>query len=130
MTGVIGVLTIELFKLMRALGAYIYLLPVVLLLLGLWWWLVRYSIRDGFGVDKITVQNGDLHWKSKALWLKQEVNIPVNAISAVRAVTPCHGLQNRVELTVKKGTYKMGEGILRGEAEQLAHVLKQTLEIN
>jgi hypothetical protein len=105
--------------------AHIYV--AILLIFGLWFWLVRTMIREKLSVDEISMRNGTLHWTSKALWMNQEADIPLHEILEVRAVTPWHARWNRVELVVKGGIYQMGKGVLRDEAEQLAHELKQVI---
>jgi hypothetical protein len=122
---IIGLMQVALIKTMWHQRAYLYV--AILLIFGLWFWLVRTAIREKLGVDEISIQNGTLHWTSKALWLRQEADIPLHEISDVRAVTPWHARWNRVELIVKGGTYQMGTGILRDEAEQLAHELKKVI---
>lgn len=120
---------VQLVQMMLEHRLNIYLWPIALLFLICWVAMVRGVIWEKFGVDEISIQDGILLWRSKALWLRQEVNIPVNEISDVQVITPWHGFRNRVELTVKKGTYLMGEAILRDEAKQLADELKKAADL-
>jgi hypothetical protein len=122
---IIGLMQVTLIETMWHRRAYVHV--VILLIFGLWFWLVRTTIRKKLSVDEISIQNGTLHWTSKALWIRQEVDIPLHEILEVHAMTPWHALWNRVELVVKSGTYQMGTGILRDEAEQLAHELKKVI---
>jgi len=111
---IIGLMQVAIIKTMWHQRANIYV--AILLIFGLWFWLVRTVIRKKLSVDEISIQNGILHWTSKALWMRQEADIPLHEISEVLAVAPWHAHWNRVELVVKGGTYQMGEGILRDEA--------------
>ena|ERR1700742_439681 len=124
---IIGLMQVAFITTMWHQRTYLYIAPFVVLIFGFWLWLVRTAIREKLGVDEISIQNGTLHWTSKALWMRQEADIPLHEILEVRAVTPWHARWNRVELVVKGGIYQMGTGILRDEAEQLAHELKKVI---
>jgi len=101
----------------------LYLLPLPVLVAIAYLIAIHTCLWEAFGREEIVVQDGLLRWTCKALWWKDELEVPVGEISDVRAVTPWHG-GNRVELTARGRSYRVGEKILRDEATHMAHALR------
>ncbi len=102
-------------------------LLVVISLIGIYFVVMRALIWRAFGVDEIFVQDGRLQWTSRALWLKQELELPVGEISDVKAVTPWDSLRNHVEFTSGTRRYIVGDALLHDETTELALALKHAL---
>jgi hypothetical protein len=104
----------------------LYLLPLLALLIGAFLIVVAISLWQAFGIEEIVVQDGLMRWTWKVLWVKDELDIPTDEISDVKAVTPWHG-RNRVEFSAQSRRYRIGETILQDEAMELARALKQVV---
>lgn len=102
----------------------LYLLPMPVLAAIAYWIALRIFLWEAFGNEEIVVEGGLLRWTCKALWWKDELEVPVRDISDVRAVTPWHG-GNRVELTTQGRSYCVGEQVLCDEATKMAHALRR-----
>ena len=102
----------------------LYLLPLPALIAIAYLIGAHICLWEAFGREEIVVQDGLLRWTCRVLWWKEELEVPVRDISDVRAVTPWHG-GNRVELTARGRSYRVGEIILRDEATHMAHALRR-----
>ena len=110
-----------------SLHALAYLLPVLAFVL-VWFAIgLRIAVWRAFGVDQIIIDGGVFKWKRTALSWKRVVEVPINTISEVRAVTPWHGLRNRVELTVGGRHQTIGDMLLRDESTELALALRRAI---
>jgi len=103
----------------------LYLLPffgvvvvwyAIVLLIGIW---------KVFGVEEISVLNGILLWRRKALWWSRNLEIPVSAITEVKAIAPWHSLSNRVEFTSRGQRHTIGRMLLREEVLEIAQELRR-----
>jgi hypothetical protein len=113
-------------------GFSIHVLPALLilvLLFGGWLMAARALIWRSFGVDEIVIQGGRLQWTSRALWLKQELEMPASEISEVKPVTPWHAMRNHVEFTCGSRRYLVGDGLLQEETVELAQAMKHAVGI-
>jgi hypothetical protein len=101
------------------------LIPV--LLIGIYFVVLRAVIWRAFGMDEIFIQAGRLQWTSRALWLKQELELSVSEISDVKAVTRWHAMRNHVEFTSGARRYLVGDALLHDETVELAQALKHAV---
>lgn len=68
-------------------------------------------------------------WTRTALLWKSRLEIPTKDITGVKAVTPWHGLSNRVEFTVLGKQRAIGDMLQRDETTEVAHVLKMAIGV-
>jgi hypothetical protein len=104
-------------------------LMIVAVIAGVYLIFVRRLIWRAFGVDEIVIQGGRLQWTSRALWLKQELELPASEISGVKPVTPWHAMRNHVEFTCGSRRYLVGDGLLQEETVELAQAMKHAVGI-
>lgn len=104
---------------------FLMLIPVAIV--GAYLLVLRATIWQAFGVDDIAVEHGMLHWSAKAWWFRQELEIPVNEISQVKAVTAWFSKGNHVEMTVGARRYLIGDHLLQYETTELANALKHAV---
>jgi hypothetical protein len=105
-------------------------LPVLLmfiLVVGGCLYVMRALVFRALGVDEIVIQGGRLQWTSRALWLKQQLELPASEISDVKAVTPWHAMRNHVEFTSGKRRYVVGDSLMHDETLELAAALKHAV---
>jgi hypothetical protein len=108
----------------------LYLLPFTLFF-GLWYFLsLRLGLWRAFGVEKIAISQGALLWERKALWWKRKLEVAGSDITDIVAKTPWHGLSNRVEFTLKGKTYRIGDMILRDEANEIVRDLRSAIPVS
>jgi uncharacterized membrane protein len=95
------------------------------------WYLIglRFSVWRAFGTEEISVNGGILHWTRTALCWKRDFETATADVTEVRAVTPWHSLSNRVEFTSRGRQHAVGDMLLRDEANELAHELRQALAL-
>ena len=103
------------------------LLLILATVIGVFLVVLRSTIWRAFGVDEIVIQGGRLQWTSRALWLKQELELPASEISDVKAVTPWHAMRNHVEFTHRARRYFIGDALLHDETVELALALKHAI---
>ncbi len=105
------------------------ILPFLAFLI-LWFILgVRIFGWRAFGTEDIFVDHNVMEWRRTAIWRVRTVAASATDISDVRAVTPWHGLSNRVEFTFHGRIYCIGEMLLRDEALELASALNHALRL-
>lgn len=95
------------------------------------WYLggLRIGMWRAFGIEHITIEAGVLHWTRTALFWVRKVEIPIKDINEVRAITPWHGLSNRVSITTHKDRYTIGDMLLRDETKELADRLRNAVGV-
>lgn len=90
---------------------------------------VRASGWRAFGTEDILVDRNEMEWRRTAIWWVRTVTASATEISDVRAVTPWHGLSNRVEFTIHGRIHSIGDMLLRDEAIELASALNHALHV-
>jgi hypothetical protein len=110
-----------------SLTDFLYVLPFMLFILV--WFVIglRLSLWRAFGVENIVIEGGVLHWTRTALVWKRSLDIPTREITEVRAITPWHGMSNRVEFVANRKKRVIGDMLLRDETTELAHKLSRSL---
>ncbi|MBS1805328.1 MAG: DUF2244 domain-containing protein [Acidobacteria bacterium] len=93
------------------------------------WYLtaLRVSLWRSYGIEELLVQSGRLLWTRKALFWVRKLEFPTQSVTRVEAVTPWHGLSNRVELTVSGKHQRIGDMLLHDEAIDLARQLRHAV---
>jgi hypothetical protein len=108
---------------------FLYVSPFIAFVL-LWYIIgLRLTVWRAFGIEQIRVEGGLLRWTRTALFWRRKLEVPAADVTDVKAMTPWHGLNNRVEVTVRGRRRIIGDMLLRDEATQLAHELKHTASL-
>jgi hypothetical protein len=115
---------------LRNLHDWLYISP--LLLLGLTCYAVALALAawGAFGVEELTVEQGELRWTRRVLRWSRTREIAASNITSVRAVLPWYGLDNSVELIADGKQRRIGDKLLQEEASELAHRLRQALRVS
>jgi membrane protease YdiL (CAAX protease family) len=103
------------------------LLPFIAFILVWYITALRIGLWRSFGIERIVVQHGIFQWNRTALFWKRNVELPTTEISQVKAVTPWHGLSNRVEVTIGSKQQTIGDMLPRDEAAELANRLRNAI---
>jgi uncharacterized membrane protein len=103
----------------------LYIFPVFGLGLTCYVLALAIAVWGAFGVEEIVVEAGSLRWTRTALKWSRIRDIPIAEITEIKAITPWYGLDNTVEVTAAGKQQRIGDKLLRDEAVQLAHKLRQ-----
>lgn len=100
-------------------------------ILSVWYLVVALnSLWGAFGEEEILVANGVMRWTHKALFWKHESEIPAHEISEIEAITSRLASNNHVEFTADRRRYKIGQRLLRDEANEITHELKRAVGLH
>ncbi len=91
---------------------------------------IAICIWGAFGVEEIQVESDELRWTRTALKWRRTRHFPKHEISDIRAITPWHGLDNTVEITVGRKQERVGGKLLRDEAIDLAQFLRKAVGLH
>jgi hypothetical protein len=109
-------------------GLYV-VLPVFALGLACYVLAIAIGVWGAFGVEEISVEAGSLRWTRTALKWTRACEIRIADITEIRAITPWHGLDNTVEITVARKQRRIGDRLLHDEALELAQHLSHAVRL-
>ncbi|HLY99242.1 MAG TPA: hypothetical protein VKT33_09280 [Candidatus Angelobacter sp.] len=105
----------------------LYCLPLLALGLTCYGIGLAIAVWGAFGVEEIVVEAGALRWTRTALKWRRTRDIPIEAITEIRAITPWYGLDNAVEVTARCRRQRIGDKLLQDEAIELAKHLRKAI---
>ena len=103
----------------------LYFLPFVLFILVWYGLALRIGLWRGFGVEDLVLENGHLYWERTVWKWHRKFDAALSDISDVQAKTPWHALANRVEFTCRGCRYRIGDMLLKDEANEIAHEVQR-----
>ncbi len=103
------------------------ILPVFALALAMYLLALAAAFWAAFGVEELSSEAGSLRWSRKVLKWTRVKDIPITESTDVKATTPWYGIDNTVQVNTTRKQQRIGERLLRDEALELAHLLRQAV---